>query len=59
MGADIASGLVAETGDTFDLDRIAAVSSSLDLRQPNREALESIVFRERSALRDRREAAAL
>lgn len=44
MSADVASGLIAETGDTFDLDRIAAVSSALDLRQPNREALESIVF---------------
>ncbi len=44
MSADLASGLVAETGDTFDVDRIAAVSSALDLRQPNREALESIVF---------------
>ncbi len=44
MTADLASGLVAETGDTFDVDRIAAVSSALDLRQPNREALESIVF---------------
>lgn len=28
----------------FDLDRIEAVASRLDLRQPNREALESIVF---------------
>src|SRR2546421_2400791 len=28
----------------FDLDRIEAVSARLDLRQPNREALESIVF---------------
>ena len=32
-------------GETpFDLDRIAAIASSLDLREPNREALESIAF---------------
>src|SRR5688572_24283294 len=32
------------TEDPFDLDRIEAIASSLDLRQPNKEALESIVF---------------
>ncbi len=30
--------------DLFDLDRIEAIAASLDLRQPNKEALESIVF---------------
>ena len=30
--------------DVFDLQRIATVASSLDLRKPNQEALESIVF---------------
>src|SRR4051812_27320647 len=30
--------------DLFDLDRIAAIAARLDLRQPNKEALESIVF---------------
>jgi len=29
--------------DVFDLDRIEAIAARLDLRQPNREALESIV----------------
>ncbi len=29
---------------TFDLDLVEAIASHLDLRQPNREALESIVF---------------
>jgi len=31
-------------GDPFDLDRIAGVAARLDLRGPNREALESIAF---------------
>lgn len=30
--------------EPFDLDRIAAITARLDLRQPNREALESIAF---------------
>lgn len=30
--------------DPFDLDRIEAIAARLDLRQPNKEALESIVF---------------
>ena len=30
--------------DHFDLDRIEAIAAKLDLRQPNKEALESIVF---------------
>jgi len=30
--------------DPFDLDRLEAVADRLDLRQPNKEALESIVF---------------
>jgi len=30
--------------DPFDLDRIEGIAARLDLRQPNREALESIVF---------------
>ena len=30
--------------DAFDLERIEAVASALDLRQPNKEALESVVF---------------
>lgn len=30
--------------DPFDLDRIEAIAARMDLRQPNREALESIVF---------------
>ena len=30
--------------DLFDLDRIEAVAARLDLRRPNRQALESIVF---------------
>lgn len=30
--------------DPFDLDRIESVAARLDLRQPNKEALESIVF---------------
>jgi len=30
--------------DPFDLDRIESIAARLDLRQPNREALESIVF---------------
>lgn len=34
----------ALVSDFFDLDRIEAVAARLDLRQPNREALESIVF---------------
>jgi type III restriction enzyme len=32
------------TAEPFDLDRIEAVAARLDLRQPNKEALESIVF---------------
>jgi type III restriction enzyme len=32
------------SASSFDLDRIEAVASSLDLRQPNKEALDSIVF---------------
>lgn len=35
------AGLAAEP---FDVDRIEAVAARLDLRQPNKEALESIVF---------------
>jgi len=36
---------VVELGaDPFDLDRIEGIAARLDLRQPNREALESIVF---------------
>jgi type III restriction enzyme len=38
----IAEADVSATG--FDLDRIEAVASSLDLRRPNKEALDSIVF---------------
>src|SRR5215211_2842834 len=30
--------------DTIDLDRIEGIASRLDLRQPNKEALESIVL---------------
>jgi len=30
--------------EPFDLDRIEAIAARLDLRQPNKEALESIVF---------------
>lgn len=41
---DAGADLVEDATDIFDLDRIAAVASALDLRQPNREALESIVF---------------
>src|SRR5687768_4997088 len=37
IGADAAA-------EPFDLDRIEAISTRLDLRKPNREALESIVF---------------
>ena len=36
--------VAAEELATVDLDRIEAVSSSMDLRSPNREALESIVW---------------
>src|SRR5947209_4535923 len=32
------------TDEPFDLDRIEAVAARLDLRAPNREALESIAF---------------
>lgn len=32
------------TDDPFDLDRIATIAARLDLRQPNREALESIAL---------------
>ncbi len=32
------------TADPFDLDRIEAIAARMDLRQPNKEALESIVF---------------
>ena len=39
-----AGTLVSEEAELFDLDRIEAVASALDLRQPNKEALESIVF---------------
>lgn len=34
----------ALASDLFDVDRIEAITARLDLRQPNREALESIVF---------------
>jgi type III restriction enzyme len=34
----------AVTTEAIDLDRVEAIASRLDLRQPNREALESIVF---------------
>jgi type III restriction enzyme len=47
VSADRDSDLVSEddvlTSD-FDLDRIEAVASSLELRTPNKEALDSIVF---------------
>jgi type III restriction enzyme len=36
--------LVEPGGEVFDLDRIEAVASALDLRAPNREALKSIVL---------------
>jgi type III restriction enzyme len=35
---------ITTAADPFDLDRIAAIAANMDLRQPNREALESIVF---------------
>ncbi len=35
---------VALAVEPFDLDRIEAITARLDLRQPNKEALESIVF---------------
>jgi type III restriction enzyme len=36
--------LAAEAVDPFDVDRIEAIAARLDLRRPNKEALESIVF---------------
>ncbi len=47
MSANRATELVTDdegTDSGFDLDRIETVASSLDLRQPNKEALDSIVF---------------
>lgn len=47
MSTDDAAELVTDdegSASAFDLDRIEAVASSLDLRQPNKEALDSIVF---------------
>jgi type III restriction enzyme len=38
------TGALDGAGTPFDLDRIAAIASSLDLREPNREAVESIAF---------------
>ena len=47
MSANHATELVTDdegSDSGFDLDRIEAVAARLDLRQPNKEALESIVF---------------
>ncbi len=45
MSAHPGAGLTADDeAISIDLDRIEAVASSLDLRQPNKEALESIVY---------------
>lgn len=38
------TSLNGEAPNHFDLDRIEAIAAKLDLRQPNKEALESIVF---------------
>ena len=38
------TSLNGQAPDQFDLDRIEAIAAKLDLRQPNKEALESIVF---------------
>ena len=36
-------GTLVPTEELFDLDRIEAIAARLDLRQPNKEALESII----------------
>nr|MBA2599016.1 DEAD/DEAH box helicase family protein [Chloroflexia bacterium] len=43
LGYDVMSAATSDT-DIFDLDRIEAIAARLDLRQPNKEALESIVL---------------
>jgi type III restriction enzyme len=42
--SDIENELLNPEAEVFDLDRIASISSSLDLREPNAEALKSIVL---------------
>lgn len=42
--SDIEADLLDPVAEVFDLERIEAVASALDLREPNREALKSIVL---------------